>query len=190
MRSASTRAFAPVRTALATALFAVLLFTPPGAWAQGICTRNGQGTCVIGDDATHAIRITITQAIRLESSSGAVSLATPTGLDYDAGFGLTVGPSLTMKANVPWTVTLRATQALWTASPAPARANKPVTDLQWGVAAVGPFADLTTSTTTIATGAAGTNGTLIPLHFRVKYAWTLDTPGTYSIPLQLTVTAP
>ena len=168
----------------------LLLLGPSLLQGQGTCTRNGQGTCMIGDDATHAIRITITQAIRLESTSGAVSLSSPSGLDYDAGFGLTTGPVLTMKSNIPWTVTLRATQPLWTASPAPARADKPVTDLQWGVAATGPFTDLSIAATTIATGAAGTNGTVIPLHFRVKYAWMLDSPGTYSIPLQLTVTSP
>jgi hypothetical protein len=189
VKPSPTRASALANAVLATSLVALLL-APRGVPAQGTCTRNGQGTCMIGDDATHAIRITITQAIRLESSAVAVALVAPSGLDYDAGFGLTVGPVLTMKANVSWTVTLRATQALWTASPAPARADKPVTDLQWGVAAAGPFTDLTTSATTIATGAAGTNGTSIPLHFRVKYAWLLDSPGTYSIPLQLTVTAP
>jgi hypothetical protein len=168
----------------------ILLIGPSLVGGQGTCTRNGQGTCMIGDDATHAIRITITQAIRLESSSGAVALSPPSGLDYDAGFGLTVGPVLTMRSNVPWTVTLRATQPLWTATPAPSRADKPVTDLQWGVAAAGPFTDLSTSATAIATGASGTNGAAIPLHFRVKYAWLIDSPGTYSIPLQVTVTAP
>lgn len=176
------------RTVLGSCATLLLLGVP--ALAQGTCTRNGQGTCMIGDDATHAIRITITQAIRLESTSGAVTLAVPSGLDYDAGFGLTVGPVLTMRSNIPWSVTLRATQLLWTATPAPSRPDKPVTDLQWGLAAAGPFTDLTTTATTIATGGAGTNGTIIPLHFRVKYAWLLDTPGTYSLPLQLTVTSP
>lgn len=160
------------------------------AQGQGTCTRNGQGNCTLGNDATHAITITITRAIRLESPSTSVALAAPSGLDYDAGVGLTVGPVLTMKANSSWSITLRATQALWTASASPARADKPVTDLQWGVAPAGPFTDVTTTAATIATGAAGTNGTPIPLHFQVKYAWLLDTPGTYSLPLQLTVTSP
>lgn len=172
------------------ALLAGSLLLAAAAQGQGTCTRNGQGTCVLGDDATHAVRITITRAIRLESTSAGVTLAQPSGLDYDAGFGLTVGPVLTMKANSSWAVTLRATQLLWTASPSPARADKPVSDLQWGLGPAGPFTDLSTTGATIASGAAGTNGTPIPLHFRVKYAWLLDTPGGYSLPLQITVTSP
>jgi hypothetical protein len=179
------------RPALVIGALAVGMFAFAGpAQGQGSCTRNGQGTCVLGDDATHAVRITITRAIRLESTASSVTLAQPSGLDYDAGFGLTVGPVLTMKANSSWAVTLRATQPLWTASPAPARSDKPVGDLQWGLAAAGAFADLSTTAATIASGGAGTNGTPIPLHFRVKYAWLLDTPGSYSLPLQITVTSP
>lgn len=174
------------RCALAACTLAIAAI----AEGQGTCTRNGQGTCVLGNDATHAVRITITRAIRLESTASSVALAQPSGLDYDAGFGLTVGPVLTMKANSSWAVTLRATQPLWTASPAPARADKPVGDLQWGLAAAGTFTDLSTTAATIASGGVGTNGTVIPLHFRVKYAWLLDAPGAYSLPLQITVTSP
>jgi hypothetical protein len=168
-----------------------LLAVPRGAiLAQGQCNERGDGNCTVGGNATFAAFVTVTAAVRLSSPATSVSLTSPTGSEYDAGFGPSTGPVLTMKANTAWTVTIRSTQATWTASPAPARANKPLADLLWSTSATGPFTAMSTNGVSIATGVTGTPGTAIPLHFRVLYAWSLDTPGTYSLPLQLTVTAP
>ncbi|MCE9603153.1 MAG: hypothetical protein K8S21_13190 [Gemmatimonadetes bacterium] len=122
--------------------------------------------------------------------SSAITLTAPGASEFDAGFGQTAAPTLQVKSNAPFSVSLRSTQALWTASPPPARANKPASDLQWSVSVGGPFTDMTTLSATILTGAVGTAGTLIPLQFRVKYSWLLDTTGSYSLPLQLTITSP
>lgn len=158
--------------------------------AQGTCTETADGTCTIGNNNTYAITITITQAVRLQMSSAAIALNAPSALDFDATFGQTTGPTLTMRSNTSWSISIRTTQSLWTASPPPARPNKPAADLQWATASGGPFTDFTLTNATLATGATATAGTLIPLFFRVRYAWLLDTPGSYSIPVQLTVTAP
>ena len=99
-------------------LFALALHLPMVAVAQSSCTRNGNGNCRIGNNATCAI-------------------------------------------------TIRTTQGTWTASPAPARPNKPSGDLQWGTAAGGPFADFTTTAVTAATGAAATAGRVVPRFFRL-----------------------
>ncbi len=158
--------------------------------AQGTCQRTRTGSCLVGGDVTHTITVTITRATRLGASSSSVPLGTPSSSDFDAGYGQTGGPTLTIKANAAWNVTLRGTQAIWTASPSPARANKPVGDLQWALAAGGPFVNMTTTAATLTSGAAASAGTTVSLSFRVKYAWLLDTPGSYSLPLQLTITAP
>lgn len=160
------------------------------AAAQDSCQRNGSGSCVAGNTAAVSLNITITRAIRMSLGSSTVTLTSPSGPEFDAGFGQTASPVLVIKSNAAFSVSLRSTQTLWTASPAPARANKPASDLQWGVAVGGPFTDLSTLGATLLTGAAGTSGTVIPLQFRVKYSWLLDTPGSYSIPLQLTLTSP
>ena len=70
-----------------------------------------------------------------------------------------------------------------------ARLTKPAADLQWGLSATGPFTDLATATATLGTGAA-TAGQAINLYVRARYSWTADTPGSYSLPVQLTITAP
>lgn len=159
--------------------------------AQGTCAQNGfyGGTCATTDNATTSINITVLRAIAMSLSASGFALDAPQPNDFDAGFGQTTGPVLTVRANTPWLVSLRLTQPLWTSSAAPARADKPATDLQWARFAGGPFTDFTTVAIALTSGGA-TAGTIVPLFFRVKYAWTLDTPGTYSIPAQLTITAP
>lgn len=174
---------------LATVL-ALAAIAPSGASAQGSCNYSGfGGNCVLGDNTTYAINLTITRAVRLALSASSIALDAPMPDDYDAGFGQTVGPVLTVKANSSWSVSIRTTQSTWTASPAPARPNKPASELRWATSPAGPFTNFTTTAVTVRTGTASA-GTAIPLHFRVAYAWLLDRPGTYSIPVQVTVTSP
>lgn len=160
------------------------------AGAQGQCNERADGDCSVGGNSTFAAFITVTAAVRMSLSSSSVALDAPGGAEFEAGFGQTTGPVLTMRANRSWSVTVRAAQTTWTASAPPARANKPASDLEWGTASSGPFTGLTTSAVSLSVGPTATAGTVIPLYFRVRYAWTLDTPGTYSLPIQLTVTAP
>lgn len=159
------------------------------AAAQVSCSVNWAANCVIGNSATIALNVTVTRAIRLSLGSSTLALDVPSAMDFDAGFGQTAAPTFEVKSNSAYSISLRTTQATWTASPAPARANKPSSELQWAVAVGGPFTNVSTTATTIATGAA-TASQVIPLQFRVRYNWLLDTPGTYSLPLQLTITSP
>jgi len=170
-------------------LLLALLCGRPAA-AQSSCTRNRTGACAVGNTATIALNITITRAIRMSLGSSTITLTAPGPDDFNAGFGQTAAPTLLIRSNASYSVSLRSTQSLWTASPAPARADKPAGDLQWAVLVAGPFTDLSTLGATIFTGASATAGTVIPLQFRVRYSWLLDTPGTYSLPLQLTLTSP
>ncbi len=157
--------------------------------SQVSCAVNWAANCVVGNSATIALNVTVTRAIRLSLGSSSVALNVPSATDYDAGFGQTAASTFEVKSNSAYSISIRTTQANWTASPAPARANKPSSELQWAVAVAGPFTNMTTTATTIATGAA-TASRVIPLQFRVRYNWLLDTPGTYSLPLQLTITSP
>jgi hypothetical protein len=70
-----------------------------------------------------------------------------------------------------------------------ARVNKPAGDLLRATAAGGPFTALSTSPATVATGPA-TAGAATNLFFRTVYAWSVDTPGTYSLVVTFTLLAP
>jgi hypothetical protein len=126
-------------------------------------------------------------------SSATTTLPRPTPADFNAGFKSAVGPTLTIKANQPWTVHIRAAAPLWTATNTSgnvaARPTKPAADLGWSTASNGIFTPLSTTDVTVVNGVAS-DGTIVTLHFRTVYNWSLDTPGNYSLALMLTLTSP
>jgi hypothetical protein len=140
-----------------------------------------------------SVSMTAGRVVQLQMSVGSTALTAPTPADFDAGFNATTGPSLTVSANAPWTLSLRAFAATWTAtntSPgAPARTTKPAADLKWSTASNGSFSSLTTSDVNLVTGSA-TASNATTLYFHTLYSWTLDTPGNYSMSIVLTLTSP
>jgi hypothetical protein len=126
-------------------------------------------------------------------SAGSTSLTPPTTGDFDAGFNSTTGPTLTVSANAAWTLHIRAASALWTATNTTtgvvARANKPAGDLKWSTASGGTFSPLSGSDATLISGSATANSATT-LYFQTLYDWSLDTPGSYSLSVVLTLTSP
>jgi hypothetical protein len=180
--------------------------TRVGLWATGFALALGlfAGPSRLGAQCTASgapancglpgsVSMTAGRVVRLQVSSGSTPLTAPVPADFDAGFNSTTGPTLTVSANAAWTLHLRASSALWTAtntSPgAPARTNKPAADLKWSTASNGSFIALTTSDVSLVTGSA-TASNATTLYFQTLYAWTLDTPGNYSLSIVLTLTSP
>ncbi len=180
-----------IRNRLSVATMAIIIAgaTAPAA-AHAQCTASGSpANCGV----PASVSMTAGRVVRLQMSAASTSLAAPTTSDFDAGFNATTGPTLTVSANAPWTLHIRAASATWTAtntSPgAPARTNKPAGDLQWSLVASGGFAALTTSDVSLFTGSA-TASDATTLYFQTLYDWALDSPGNYSLSVVLTLTAP
>jgi hypothetical protein len=137
--------------------------------------------------------MTAGRVVLLQVSAGSTALTPPTPTDFDNGFNATTGPTLTVSANAAWTLHLRASSAVWTATNtsagAPARTTKPAADLKWSTASNGAFSALTTTDVNLVTGAA-TASNVTSLFFQTLYNWTLDTPGNYSLSVVLTLTSP
>lgn len=172
---------------LAVAAGLVAAALPAGA--QGTCQANNENSCTINGNATRSITVGISVAARLSTTLSTVVLPAPSVSSFDAGFGTAVSVPFSVRSNTSWAVTIRATSALWAATPVSARQNKPASDLQWGLAPGGPFVDMTTTAVALASGAATGTGS-ISLYLRAKFAWTLDRAGAYTIPVQLVITAP
>jgi len=158
--------------------------------ADAQCTASGApASC----NLPGSVSMTAGRVVRLQVNAASTSLTAPTTTDFDAGFNSTTGPTVTVSANAPWMLQLRASTASWNAtntSPgAPARINKPASDLRWSTNAAGVFSALTTSDATLVSGSA-TASSSTTLYFRTAYSWTLDTPGNYSLSVVLTLTAP
>ena len=161
---------------------------PSMAAAQ--CTASGApATC----NLPGSVSMTAGRVVRVQVSAGSTALTAPTPTDFDAGFNSTTGPLLTVSANAAWTLHIRASAALWTAtntSPgAPARTTKPAADLKWSTASNGTFNALTT-TDVLLVGGSATASSATSLYFQTLYNWTLDTPGNYSLAVILTLTSP
>ncbi len=158
--------------------------------ASAQCTASGApASCGVPG----SVSMTAGRVVQLQMSAGSTALTAPTPADFDAGFNATSGPTLTVSANASWTLSVRAAAATWTAtntSPgAPARTTKPAADLKWSTASNGSFVSLTTSDVNLITGSA-TASDATTLYFQTLYAWTLDTPGNYSMSIVLTLTSP
>lgn len=159
------------------------------AGAQGSCSVNNRASCQVGNDAATAINLTISRVALIAIDAPTVLLGTATATDFQAGFGPVVTVPITIRANVPWSVAIRALSGQWTATPGSAWQAKPSTNLGWALVVSGPFTGMTTTAVTIGTGSA-TAGSVIPLRLRPSYAFVSDAPGSYSLPLQLTLSAP
>lgn len=178
-----------MRTRLLALLVTPVLFLAAPLAAQGTCEVNNQTSCVFGNDAAHAISVTVTIAARLTAAATSVALPVPGVASFDSGFGAPASVGLQVRSNTTWAVTILAVDPLWSASPGTARQDKPAADLQFALSAVGPWTDLSTLAQGLTSGAA--TGTAAPtLFLRAKYSWTIDAAGSYSLPIQLVLTAP
>lgn len=175
--------------AIILASAAGMLGAPSTAGAQNCTATGAPASCSLPG----SVSMTAGRVVQLQVSAASTALAAPTTADFDAGFNATAGPTLTVSANASWTLSLRASSPLWTAtntSPgAPARTNKPAGDLKWSTASNGAFASLTTGDVNLVSGAA-TASSATSLYFQTLYNWTLDTPGSYSLAVVLTLTSP
>ena len=151
---------------------------PANLWT---CTTTTSASLVIGDVLSLTLGATTT------------ALTPPTSADYDAGFAASTGPTVSVRANRAWRLQISAGTATWVAANTQpgvnARPDKPAGDLLYATAAGGPFTALSTTPTTVSSGAAsaGTAGTMF---FRTAYSWSLDTPGAYSLVVTFTLLAP
>lgn len=161
------------------------------AEAQTCTAAGGGGTC---STAPISATMTVNAVVQLTLSSTSTSLTPPGSTDYDAGFVANTGPSATVQCNTTCRLQISAGTPTWAATTtvvsAPARTNKPCSDLTWSTSAGGTFAGLTTSPVTVQSIPATGGSAPVSFFYRTNYAWGLDTPGNYSLTVVFTLAAP
>jgi hypothetical protein len=172
-------------------LAAMVLGTAVGATqANAQCSGNA-GSC----NTTNTASVTVGALVKLAMSAATTTLTNPTADNVDLGAVLPdPGPTFTVKANRSWTLKIRSQNATnWTYAGTNSGV-KPIGDLAWSTAVGGTFAAITGTDATFASGAAASNGTAASAFFRTT--WLADftsasnAPGTYSLPIVFTLTAP
>jgi len=173
-------------TAFLPRLAAVLLFciaaSPLSAQS---CTANLiPGSCT----TTRTMSITIRRTVRVTVTPTVAALPGPVSADLLAGFSTALGQTVLVKSTSNWQLGISSAAATWTGTGG-ARINKPRADLLWGTTLAGPFNVMTAVAGNLGSGGQS-SGTSINVYYRVLWSWTLDTPGTYTIPIIIRVTAP
>ena len=171
-------------------LTAMVLAAVGATQANAQCSGNA-GSC----NTTNTASVTVCALDKLGMSSATTSLTNPTADDVDAGNVIAdAGPSFTIKANRSWTLKIKSGNATnWTYVGSNSGV-KPIGDLAWSTSAGGSFAAITASDATFASGAGASNGASAQAFFRTS--WLSDftsasnAPGTYSLPIVFTLTAP
>lgn len=155
-------------------------------------TSGGSGpkTCSITFSDANATGFVAPTLMELTVSPTTWS-TTPTRAQLDAGKTATQTMTLSVRANRSWIITASG-DATFTASGSLARTTKPVSDIRWSTVNSGSGTGLATTAATIASGNAGAaSGTNIKtLYWWTTLSWTGDPPGSYSMPITLTLTAP
>ena len=173
-----------------TLLAAMVLGTAMASQANAQCSGSA-GTC----NTTNTASVTVGALVKLAMSSATTTLTNPSADNVDVGAVLPdAGPSFTIKANRSWTLKIKSQNATdWTYSGTNSGV-KPIGDLAWSTAVNGTFAAITGSDATFASGAGASNGTAAAAFFRTT--WVADftsasnAPGSYSLPIVFTLTAP
>jgi len=170
---------------------ALAMFLPSAARAQALSCTTAMSLTV---PASCYVDLTLqmsTEPVFLLTLHGATINFEPVGVGVlDAGAGAATAPTVaTVAANAPWQVQVSAASAMWSGSGAGARADKPASDLLWSHTAVTGFTPLSVAPATVASGGP-TGATDVPLYYHARVGWATDPPGTYTLTVTYTLTAP
>jgi len=170
---------------------AVVLASAIGAnQANAQCSSNA-GSC----NTTNTASVTMNALVKLDMGSTTTSLTSPTVAQIEIGAVIAdPGPTFTIKANRSWTLNIKTTNAsLWTYVGSLA-GTKPISDLNWSNAVAGSYVGIGSSDAPFLTGASATNGLAAQAFFKTVWAAGFtqpsNVPGTYSLPIVFTLSAP
>ena len=173
-------------------LAAMVLGTSIGATrANAQC--SGTSSC----NTTNTASVTVGALVKLGMTSTATALTSPTADQVDAGAAIdNAGPSFTIKVNRSWTLNVKANPAIagfWDYAGSNA-GLKPISDLSWATSSGGSYSAITASDAIFTSGLTATNGAAAQAFFRTSWANNFtsasNAPGTYSLPIVFTLTAP
>jgi hypothetical protein len=171
-------------------LAAMVLGTAIGAsQASAQCSSN-TGSC----NTTNTASVTVGALVKLGMTSATTALTAPSVTDIESALSLDdAGPQFTVKANRSWTLKIKSQNPTTFTYLGSDFGVKPIGDLSWATTSGGTYAAITASDVTLASGASS-NSTTVNSFFRTSWAGGFsaasNAPGTYSLPIVFTLSAP
>ena len=178
-----------------TKLFVMAAMTAVAGTAQAQttvqCNAGGVGgeqnlsspssTCTVSSALTSVVPVVARMTISATTLSLTAPGATAFAATQAASTGVVdVGPTITVSSNSPYSLA-SSSAANWGGG----SGNKPASDLLIKTNA-GTFDPIGA----MPGGAAATNSDAFALQYKTRYTWTIDTPGTYTLTVNYTLTAP
>lgn len=158
--------------------------------ASAQCSGNA-GSC----NTTNTASVSVNALVKLGLSSATTTLTSPTADQVEVGANIAdAGPSFTIKANRSWTLNIKTTNASnWTYVGSNG-GTKPISDLTWSNAVAGSYVGISSTDALFTSGASATNGAAAQVFFKTVWAAGFtqpsNAPGTYSLPVVFTLSAP
>ena len=151
-------------------------------------TANAQSCTTAGCSVTTTASVVVPTLQKLTLSATTTALGVPTidNVDSVANPVATAGPSVTGKANVPFSVTIAAGGANFTA---PAGVTKVAGDLSWSLTSGGSYTALSTTGANVIHQTATGGTTTVSMFYHTAWHST-DAPGSYSLNIVYTLTEP
>jgi hypothetical protein len=152
--------------------------------------QSSSCTGVSSCEAVTTLQVVVPAIVSLDLGASTQTLTQPTVAALGS-YVEDVGPTVTVRANRGWKVSVQANAANWAYTGGFAGV-KPATDLTWSTTAGGTYAAMTTTIADVMTGARTSDAT-VPMFFRVLYpADSCDArnaAGTYALGLTFTIAA-
>jgi hypothetical protein len=174
-------------------LAAMVLGTVAGAsQANAQCSSVGAtGAC----STTNTAQVVIPSLVKLDMGATTTSLTAPTADAVDAGTAIdNAGPALSIKSNRSWTLNLKSGRAQYWDFNGVAGTAKPISDLTWSATNGSGYAAISATDALLASGASATVTGSASVYFRTQYTGGLaapsNAPGTYTLPIVFTLSAP
>ena len=158
--------------------------------ANAQCSGNA-GSC----NTTNTASVVVNALVKLDMTTTTTSLTSPTVAQIETGALIAdAGPSFTIKANRSWTLNIKTTNGSLFTYLGSFAGTKPMSDLTWSNAAAGTFVGISSSDAVFLSGGAATNGLAAQAFFKTVWAAGFtqpsNVPGTYSLPIVFTLSAP
>jgi len=144
----------------------------------------------LGSTCTIEITMPVSDVLRLSLSTSSISLGTPTESDFQAGYRDVHAVNVTAKSNRPFTVQLSGVTPAFSYSGTLPTPNKPASDLLWATSAGALSTASNTFGTTTTFLNQGAGAITSPLFLRTLWSFANDVPGTYSLTIRFTLSAP
>jgi hypothetical protein len=174
-------------------LAAMVLGTAAAAsQANAQCSSVGAaGNC----STTNTAQVVIPSLVKLGMGATTTSLTAPSADAVDAGTPIDdAGPALSIKSNRSWTLNLKSGRAQYWDFNGGLGTAKSISDLTWSATNGSGYVALSATDALLGSGASATATGTASVYFRTLYTGGLaaasNAPGTYTLPIVFTLSAP